>query len=180
MSAGQSGAPTGPTGAVRGRLLAVLTCAAGAGLALFAVGRTWARVTVVRAAPLPPLHEAKTGSALLPWLPALALVALAGAGALLATRGLLRTAVGVLLVGSGLGLAVGAVARLGAGASPVWPLATVLGGLLVAGAGGLAVARGRQWPGMAARYERPARVSGPARSEAQIWDALDRGEDPTR
>jgi hypothetical protein len=165
---------------MRGRTLAVVACVAGAGLALFAVGRTWTHVTVVRPAPLPPLHEARTGTALLPWLSALALVALAGAGALLATRGLLRAAVGVLLLLSGLGLAGGAVARLVAGASPGWPLATALGGLIVAGAGLLTVARGREWPGMGARYDRPVRAPGPPRSESQIWDALDRGEDPTR
>jgi hypothetical protein len=168
---------------IRGRTLAVVVCAAGAGLALLAAGRTWTHVTVVRPAPLPPLHEAKTGVALLPWLSALALVALAGAGALLATRGLVRAAVGVLLVLSGLGLAAGAITRLVAGAAPGWPLATALGGLLVAGSGVLTVANGRDWPAMGARYERAARPSdapGAARSEAQIWDALDRGEDPTR
>ncbi|HEV7897237.1 MAG TPA: Trp biosynthesis-associated membrane protein [Planosporangium sp.] len=164
---------------IRGRTLAVAACAAGAALALFAAGRTWTQVTVVRPAPLPPLHEAKTGVALLPWLSALALVALAGAGALLATRGLVRAAVGVLLLVAGLGLAGGACARL-AVASPGWPLLTALGGLVVAGAGLLTVVRGRQWPGMGARYDRPAPTSGPPRGEAQMWDALDRGEDPTR
>jgi hypothetical protein len=169
---------------IRGRTLAVVACAAGAGLALLAAGRTWAHVTVVRPAPLPPLHQAKTGVALLPWLSALALVSLAGAGALLATRGLVRAAVGVLLVLSGLGLAAGASTRLVAGAAPGWPLVTVLGGLTVAASGVLTVARGRAWPGLGARYERSARPSGASsdapRSEAQLWDALDRGEDPTR
>jgi hypothetical protein len=80
---------------------------------------------------------------------------------------------------SGLGVVAGALSRLGA-ATPAWPLLTALGGLVVAGAGALTVARGKKWPGMAARYDRPSQVSGPPRSEAQIWDALDRGEDPTR
>jgi hypothetical protein len=160
----------------------VVACAAGAGLALLAAGRTWAEVTVVRPAPLSPLHEARTGSALLPWLPALALVALAGAGALLATRGLVRAAVGVLLVLAGSGLVIGVVMRLAAGDSPGWPLVAGMAGLVVAASGGLTVARGRDWPGMAARYERvhrPASPSGP-RTGSQMWDALDRGEDPTR
>jgi hypothetical protein len=164
----------------RQRVLAVVVCVAGAGLALLAAGRTWAHVTVVRPAPLPALHQAKTGTALLPWLSALGLVALAGAGALLATRGLVRAAVGVLLLLSGLGLAAGALSRLPAGASPGWPLVTAVGGLAVAAAGGLTVARGRTWPGMAARYERPARRAGGGGGESQLWDALDRGEDPTR
>jgi hypothetical protein len=165
---------------IGGRSLAVVACAAGAGLALLAAGRTWAHVTVLRPAPLPPLYEARTGTALLPWLSALGLVALAGAGALLATRGLVRAAVGVLLLLSGLGLAAGALSRLAAGASPGWPLVTALGGLVVAGSGVLTVVRGRDWPGMGARYDRPARPSGEPRGAAQIWDALDRGEDPTR
>ncbi|NJC69842.1 Trp biosynthesis-associated membrane protein [Planosporangium thailandense] len=167
----------------RVRLLAVLGCAAGAGLVLMAAGRTWGHVTVVRPAPLPPLHQARTGAALLPWLSPLALATLAGAGALLATRGLVRAAVGVLLVLSGLGLVAGAGTRLSSGASPGWPLVVVVGGLLVAAAGVVTVARGRTWPGMGARYDRPTRGSGGAgtpRTEAQLWDALDRGEDPTR
>ncbi|GAA1791975.1 Trp biosynthesis-associated membrane protein [Planosporangium flavigriseum] len=163
----------------RVRAVAVLACAAGAGLALLAAGRTWTHVTVVRPAPLPALNEAKTGAALLPWLSALALVALAGAGALLATRGLVRAAVGVLLVLSGFGLAAGALSKLGV-ATPAWPVLTALGGLLVAGSGVLTMVYGRAWPGMSARYERPAGTATAPRGEAQIWDALDRGEDPTQ
>jgi hypothetical protein len=160
----------------RDRTRAVVICAGGAALALFAVSRTWSEVTRVRPAPLPPLHEVETGAALLPWLTALGLVALAGAGALLATRGWLRTAVGVLLLLCGGGLAAGAAAHFAIG----WPLATVLGGVLVAAAGASALMYGRAWPGMAARYDRATRVAGPARTDAQLWDALDSGDDPTR
>jgi hypothetical protein len=159
----------------RDRTVAVVACVTGAGLSLFAASRTWVEVTVVRPAPLPALHEARTGTMLLPWLPALALVALAGAGALLATRGPVRAAVGVLLMLSGCGLVAGAVAR----AAPGWPLVAALGGLLIAGAGAVALARGRSWPGMGTRYDRPARASRPE-SAVELWDALDRGDDPTR
>jgi len=160
----------------RERTLAVAGCVVGAGLALFAASRTWATVTTLRPAPLPPLHEVKTGAALLPWLTALGLVALAGAGALLATRGPVRAAVGVLLVLCGLGLVAGAAAHFPAG----WPFVTALGGLVVAVAGVVALARGRGWPGMGARYDRPARARGAAETATQMWDALDRGDDPTR
>jgi LPXTG-motif cell wall-anchored protein len=160
----------------RDRTLAAVTCAIGAGLALFAVSRTWTDVVTVRPAPLPPVHELKTGSALMPWLPALGLVALAGAGALLATRGLVRAAVGVLLLLCGFGLVAGAAARLPAG----WPVATALGGLLVAGAGGLTLARGRRWPGLGTRYDRPAGAARAPETGTELWDALDRGDDPTR
>jgi uncharacterized membrane protein (TIGR02234 family) len=56
--------------------------------------------------------------------------------------------------------------------------------------GGLAVRRGRGWPSMGSRYERPGvprtpaedrpQYIGPSRSDVAMWDALDRGEDPTR
>jgi hypothetical protein len=161
----------------RDRTVAVAACVIGAGLALFAVSRTWTEVVSVRPAPLPPVHELKTGSALYPWLPALGLVALAGAGALLATRGLVRAAVGVLLLLCGFGLIAGAAGHFPGG----WPVATALGGLLVAGAGGLALVRGRRWPALGARYDRPAGAAARApQSGAEVWDALDRGDDPTR
>jgi hypothetical protein len=160
----------------RDRTVAVVACVAGAGLALVAASRTWQTSTRVRPAPLPPLHEVRTGSALLPWLTAVGLVALAGAGALLATRGALRAAVGGLLVLAGGGMVAGAVARFAVG----WPLVSVLGGVGVAGAGVLTLVRGRRWPGMAARYERSSRPATTPTTDAQAWDMLDRGHDPTR
>jgi len=169
----------GPAPAHRDRTLAAFATAAGAGLALLAVSRVWTRATVARPAPLPPAHVTHTGSALAPWLPAVALVALAGAGAVLATKGAVRRVVGALLVFGGAGLVAGAVSRLGAvGGSAGWPLVTAAGGLLVAVGGAVTVVRGRRWPGMSARYDRPARV-GSAATDAQVWDALDRGDDPT-
>jgi hypothetical protein len=159
----------------RARTLAVLACAAGAALALFAASRTWTAVVEARPAPLPAARVERTGAALHPWLTPLSLVALAGAGALLATRGRSRLAVGVLLVLCGLGVAVGAVA--GARGDMSWPLLCLLGGTVVAAAGAVAVVRGRGWPALGARYERSAK--GPVPAGPQIWDALDRGEDPT-
>jgi LPXTG-motif cell wall-anchored protein len=153
----------------RDRTVAVAACVVGAGLAL-------TEVMSARPAPLPPVHELKTGSALAPWLPALGLVALAGAGALLATRGLVRAAVGVLLLFCGFGLIAGAAGHLPGG----WPVATALGGLLVAGAGGLTLVRGRRWPALGTRYERPAGAARSPQTDAELWDALDRGDDPTR
>ncbi len=106
------------------RVVAIATCVAGAAVALFAASRTWVVVTQARPAPLPPLHEAKTGGTL--------------------------------------------------------ALATALGGLAVAAAGALTVVRGKEWPGLAARYDRPSRPAGKPQTDAQVWDALDRGDDPTR
>jgi hypothetical protein len=112
--------------------------------------------------------------ALAGWVRPVALLALAGAGALLAVQGWLRRVVGVLIVLAGAGL-------LASGG--LWP---AVGGAAVM-AGGLLVLRfGGDWPGMAARYERPGPAvgSGPATageplSTQDTWAALDRGEDPT-
>ena len=190
--AGSGAAPAGVT--ARGRrelVLAVLACTAGAAVVLFAASRTWAVVVQARPAPLPPLRTARTGAALVPWLPALAFVGLAGAGALVATRRTGRLLVGVLLVACGLGMIAGAAAAPGSGATgsggaAAWMVAAALGGGLVAAVGAATVARGRRWPTMGARYERSATADRPApagadrpRAPAEIWDAIDRGTDPT-
>ncbi|MGC4853006.1 Trp biosynthesis-associated membrane protein [Micromonospora sp. DT4] len=175
---------------------AMLLCLAGAGLALWAATRGWSVEVTARPAPLPPVRAARSGAALLPWLPALALVALAGGGAVLATRGRVRRLLGVLLGALGLAVAAGAayglVADLGGVASRQWPALCLVGGLLVAVGGGWTALRGGGWPAMGARYERPTRTvteskpttavaPGPmaGRRTTEAWDALDRGEDPT-
>ncbi|MEV1287593.1 Trp biosynthesis-associated membrane protein [Micromonospora sp. NPDC049679] len=178
---------------------ALLFCLAGAGLALYAATRTWAVEVTVRPAPLPGLRTARTGGSLLPWLPALAVVGLAGAGAVIATRGLTRRLVGMLLLLIGVGLTAGggygvlAVDPGGAGAgAAAWPTLCAVGGLLLAGGGLVTALRGQHWPSMGARYERPpARrdgvADGPVETSGRVegagtrqaWDALDRGEDPT-
>jgi uncharacterized membrane protein (TIGR02234 family) len=184
------------------RLLAytVGVCLGGAGLALLAVTRVWS-VSVTERPGLSELRTARTGAAELPWLPALALVGLAGAGALLATRGWARRAIGVLLVLAGAGLAAGvAAARTGlepgaAGAAGTfWPGVAVAGAALVVLGGWWAIRHGHRWPAMGARYERPAGAAsgaGPDQPRADrpvdtgpvdtrsAWDALDRGDDPT-
>ena len=169
---------------------AVLLCVAGAGLAFWASTRIWAVELTARPTPLPPVRDARTGATLLPWLSAVALVGLAGGGAVLATRGRGRRLLGGLLCGLGLAAAFeGEVARQ-------WPALCLLGGVLAAAGGLLTALRGARWPAMGARYERrPASDAAPAeqggaatRGEAgrvtgrhttEAWEALDRGEDPT-
>ncbi|WP_329102369.1 Trp biosynthesis-associated membrane protein [Micromonospora sp. NBC_01699] len=174
---------------------AVLLCLAGAGLALYAATRTWSVEITTRPEPLSALRDPHTGGELLPWLPALALVGLASAGALLASRGLGRRLVGGLLVLVGLGIAAGGGYGLTAPdrdeTNLLWPLLCGLGAVLVAAAGVLTVGRGHTWPAMGARYERVrpgAAPTAPGSSDAgrvdagrtvAAWDALDRGEDPT-
>lgn len=177
---------------------AVVICAAGAALVVVATGRTWAVEVVARPAPLPDERTVREGGDLLPWLPALGWVALAGAGALVAVRGRVRQVLGGLLTATGAGLAVGAGwAAAGSDAGPGWPALAALGGAAVAAAGLLATWRGAHWPAMGARYERArargspsSRPGGPGHAGTrpdhdgqstpeQLWEALDRGEDPT-
>lgn len=156
---------------------AIILCLVGAGLALYAATRTWAVDVTVRPAPLPELRTPHDGG---PWLSALAVVGLAGAGAVVATRGQMRRAVGVLLTGVGLALTVGGA--LGLRDSGGWPTLCMIGGIAVLTAGGMTVTKAGSWPQMGARYRRdrpaPAAQDGSVAS-AQAWDALDRGEDPT-
>ena len=181
----------------RSYLLSLLACLAGAGLAAYAVTRTWS-VQVVQRPGLSDLRTARTGVDVAPWVIGLALVGLAGTGALLATYGRVRRALGVLLALVGAGVAAGAIAgragldvgAAGAGGT-VWPVLCVAGGLVIAAGGVTAVRRGHLWPRMSARYERPARgadaeplrarqadATAPADYRA-AWESLDRGDDPT-
>ncbi|TDC72920.1 Trp biosynthesis protein [Micromonospora sp. KC606] len=194
MTAPGDAATPAPTGAPadRGRrelAYAVLLCLAGAGLAVWAATRTWAVEVTARGA-LPPTRHDRSGAQLLPWLSALALVVLAGGGAVLATRGRLRRLLGGLLALLGLAVAAGGGYGLTAGfageVSRQWPALCLLGGLLAAAGGALAARRGDRWPAMGARYERRPRAGTtfdgrPAaqRGTREAWDALDRGEDPT-
>jgi hypothetical protein len=89
--------------------------------------------------------------------------------------------------------ATGTVGQAGAGSADVtvWPAVSALGGLLVAAGGGVALVRGRRWPGPARRFERgaaPAPAAGAASMAAAAserdrrmddWDRLTAGDDPT-
>jgi tryptophan-associated transmembrane protein len=152
----------------------------GAGLALLAGSRTWETVSVARPAPLPPSSIAHSGNSLLPWLPALALVGLAGAGAILATRGVGRRVVGVIIGLAGAGVVAAAVR--GFGYSAGWAVLALVGGFAIVAGGIEAVRKGATWPAMGARYDRaeggPVRKERPV-TEVTMWDDLDHGVDPT-
>jgi uncharacterized membrane protein (TIGR02234 family) len=195
--------------------LAVLGCAAAGALALSASSQRWLDVTIDRQPPLPPATEALTGSQAAALVPACGLLLLAAAVAVIAVRGLGRSVVGLLVAAaggvlgwSGLraltgGLVVGAAdvdgvvglgdARVTSSVVAPWPALTLAAGVLAVLIGLLVVLRGRLWPGMGRRYERPgtapatagAPAARPARPETAedrhqaAWKALDRGEDPT-
>jgi uncharacterized membrane protein (TIGR02234 family) len=178
----------------RSHVAAIVACLAGAGLSLYAVTRTWS-LTVEHRTGLSDLSTARTGAGEQPWLVGLAVVALAGTGALLATRGVARRVLGGLLMLAGAGIAAGAVlaragldaGEAGAGAA-FWPVAGVLGGAAIAVGGFLAARHGHRWAAMSSRYERTPSAAVPVRRESSelepadnraAWDALDRGDDPT-
>ncbi|NUU21608.1 MAG: TIGR02234 family membrane protein [Streptomycetaceae bacterium] len=179
--------------------LALLLILAGAALVLSLTGRVWAEGTAVA-------HDSRfaidvTGSAVSKMPTALGLLGLAAAVAVLATRGRGRQMVGALLVLAGAGIIVTAVSGAsdrsaldsvaatkaaveGVHAAEVthtfWPWVTALGGALILLGGLVVILRGRAWPGMGSRYEAPGgRAPRRTTTSADMWNALDRGEDPT-
>lgn len=173
----------------------VLAVAVGAGGLLLSSTRPWLTATEQRPAPLPS-RDVVLGAADLGGVRALGVVALLGAVAVIASRGWGRPVVGVLLLLTGVGavLAAGSVitapdlAAAGAdvAAEPTvreGPWIAVLGGLVVTVAGTLVAVRGRRWSSMSRRYDAPAARADAAPTaepvDRELWEALDRGEDPT-
>ena len=61
-----------------------------------------------------------------------------------------------------------------------WPWVTVGGGVVLAVSGALVAARGRTWAALSSSYQPPAaREAELPVTDKGVWDALDRGEDPT-
>ncbi|MFL6075405.1 MAG: Trp biosynthesis-associated membrane protein [Mycobacteriales bacterium] len=181
-------------------LIAVVACLLGAGLAVVAAGRAWARVGTTSAL-FGHRTVGLTGRDLTPVVSALGLVGLAGVVAVAATRRTGRAVVGVLVALAGLGILAqtGAIladprhwvrgpladhVRVGS-AKPAavhlngWPYLALLAGLLLTAAGAFTAVRGRAWAALGARYDR-APQPATAAPERALWEALDRGEDPTR
>lgn len=172
----------------------VLLVLAGAVLLLVSTGGTWVSGVQAQPEPLPASPVEVSGAEAAGPVRALGLVVLAAVPALAATRRTGRTVVGVLLVLGGVAAGVAAarvladpVAVLDVDATEVGtssrPLLAVAGAVVTAVAGGVVTARGRRWAALSRRYEAPAnRAAEPVRTgEApELWDALDRGEDPTR
>jgi hypothetical protein len=88
--------------------LALLTGAVGAGLILLAVRQHWAQAVFTPPKPLAPQVIDVSGADLVPLAGALAVAALAGLAAVIATRGVVRRAAGAVLAlfGAGAGAAV--------------------------------------------------------------------------
>jgi uncharacterized membrane protein (TIGR02234 family) len=180
---------------MRGLRLAVLLCLVGSAVVLLAAGRTWALVEVEELSGFHLRSAYVTGELAAPGLRPLALVGLAGTVALVAARGWLRVLVGVLLLAAGVSVVAlaignaGGVADVTPAVDPVkvarvshtaWRWVAMVGGALLGAAGALAALRGRHWTGLSQAYETPAARAGQEPvTDKGVWDALDRGEDPT-
>lgn len=193
----------------RARFAAALLLAllGGAG-ALLVSGRAWQTIVAPRPRPFADEVVDVSGRTLEPLVAALGLVALAGVVAVLATRGIARRAVGVLLgvaaVAMGWGALAGlhhvsaakarslvADARTGAGLDPgrppqvtvhaAWPLVAVACAVALLVAGAAVAVWGHRWAALSGRYEAPdaGTEANRERSDATMWTALDRGDDPT-
>ena len=189
----------------RGLTVAVLLVVTGAVVVLMAATRTFWTMHVPSAAVAGAfVFIAVPGTQAAPATTALGVLGLAAAALMLAASGRWRQAVGGLVLLAGV---LGAVAALRSGhgayayvqAHPAaggattgiggdrtgWPFVAAFGAALMALGGGLALLRGRSWPGWSNRYDRgAAATASPAadrrdQTAHELWDALDRGEDPT-
>lgn len=186
-------------------LALALDLVGGAGVLLLST-RRWQTITTARPAPLHDDVLQVSGRAVDGAPTALALVALAGVVAVLATRGIARRIVGGVLAVAGVAL----IWRAAVSASAVsadrarslvrshhpavdtsglvpqvnthvaWAVLTIVCGVVVSASGALIAWRGNRWQVMSVRYETPqAHQADPAKTAATLWTALDRGEDPT-
>ncbi|MBF8188721.1 TIGR02234 family membrane protein [Nonomuraea sp. K274] len=190
--------------------LTVLGCL----LVLLAASQVWVLVPAAGAHTGGGPGPAPTGGELSPVLTPVALAALAGVVAVLATKGIGRRVVGGLLALCGAGAAAATwtaldgatvTARLaeanilsaGAGLPwevvPGWPVVSAAGAVLLVTGGVVAIVRGNRWAGMSTRYDRgagdtaarghdgaePAHGDRALHGDKALWDALDRGDDPT-
>lgn len=98
-------------------LLTLAAGALGAGAVLLSVRQDWARVVTPGVSPLPSSSIPVSGQDLLPVAGALGLAALAGLGALIATRGMARRLTGAVLAVFGVATVVGVCLHLSAAAA---------------------------------------------------------------
>jgi uncharacterized membrane protein (TIGR02234 family) len=201
--AGAAGLHRGPRAEI-GAVVAVLVVGGALGLVVAQAAWVHVRTAVPHSAFAGggvPLDLEISGTQVAPAVAPLAVLAVAGALGLLATRGWVRRVLGVLLMLAGAGVAVaalhvltapreaaaGALAGQSVDASAAaeatytvawwWPALAALAGCLVVAGGVVTGWRSGAWPAMGSRFDAPtAAASGP---RTDPWSALDRGEDPT-
>jgi len=188
-----------------GRGTAALLILVGAALIAFAATRAWWTASY-QDTPVGPYRTSATGSDTVPELIPVALVAIAGWGAALATRGVWRRIIGGLVAVVGALVLVRVAVQwgsppldtlgrtpfvIGVPVDPVrqpWPMVlAAIGGLLVLLGGILLIAGSGRARALSGRYDRSP-VAGPAAgpsaadrpvAEDELWKALDAGLDPT-
>ncbi|GAA0229917.1 hypothetical protein GCM10010492_30470 [Saccharothrix mutabilis subsp. mutabilis] len=117
-----------------------------------------------------------TGAEVSPALVPTALLSAAAVAAVVALGGWVRRLVGVVLVLAGVAVAVTAVTA----GPPVTALLVALAGTAcVAGAGVVLVLRGGAMPRLGGGYQTPGAARKSADPEREMWNALERGDDPT-
>ncbi|GAA2355428.1 hypothetical protein GCM10009854_36860 [Saccharopolyspora halophila] len=180
--------------------IVVLLVLAGAGVLWGASALTWADQQFDT--PLgSTMTSGGTGAQLRPELGPMALASLAAVAAVLATGGLLRRLMGLLVVLAGALLGWRGYQTLTGGwfdyvrehapaggtpvsevsTQPAGPLLMLLGALLLVAAGALTVLRAGRMPAMGAKYSAPgtAKERPSHDSDRQLWNELDAGRDPT-
>jgi uncharacterized membrane protein (TIGR02234 family) len=181
----------------------VLATLAAGGLAIVAVGRTWAHAEL-RPQGLASATVSVSGSDAQPLVSALAVVVVAAALAILAAGPRMRRVIGALtsvvsvvaivLVPrsgtSGLDDAVRSAAEkspaytgpasLGDISYASWPLLAIFAFVVAAVLGVVTIRFAGAWPTMSSRYDAPsARRPAAGASDTDMWKAMDRGDDPT-
>jgi uncharacterized membrane protein (TIGR02234 family) len=178
--------------------------AIGSGAAALISGRTWQTIRTPKEFGIDvlPLSGRDIDTAPL----AFALVALAGVVAVLATQGWVRRVIGYLVAASGVLLAIRSATAISAVSAstarslvrdkhkagtfsdtvtphvtthPIWGALSIVCAVLVVVAGATIALRGGRWAAMSSRYETPAAAEARPVTDASLWTALDRGEDPT-
>lgn len=163
---------------------------------LLSATRTWVYATS-GASGLPGVEVEVNGGTALPLISGVGLLLLAGIAGVIATRKVVRVVVGlILLIASAIALeatvsfgldrvesAVEVASRAVGVSDNVtatgWWWLAALGATAGVVAGALTVALGHSWPSLGSRYQREGAAAATATTSAQMWDALDRGEDPT-
>jgi uncharacterized membrane protein (TIGR02234 family) len=190
---------------MRGLRLAVLLGALGAGALLLCLGRVWLDVVSDPGLTITASRDPLTGGDLASGALACAYVGLASVAALVATRGWVRVVVGAVVVAAAAGALVDVLPlafgdqltqrafehiarcdetgcssdRLVDPSFSGWPWLAAGGAVVLGLAGALTVVRGRSWKGLGSSYEVPAARPTETATDKGVWDALDRGDDPT-
>lgn len=178
--------------------LAVLLALVGGGLCLWGASMSWVSVTPSDSITFGERATSSSGRELWPALTAVAWTSLAAILVIVALRGWARRLVGIVLGGCGVVVVSDCVTALRdmpvphevcVGVCEVLArdvhtrdaavLVTLAGGVALVAAGLLTSVRGGRWEGMGASYDAPGGDPEPPVTDKGVWDALDRGDDPT-